>query len=66
MLRREKFFKKSLKALSSRNLMWDGVELAEGEEEDAPKRRGFQDGVDFCLGATEQLTERKRKRERDK
>ena len=46
--------------------MWDGVELAEGEEEDAPKRRGFQDGVDFCLGAIEQLTERKRERERDK
>ena len=61
---REKFSKKSLQALSSRNLMWDGVESVEGEEEDAPKRRGFRDGVDFYLGSIEQLTERKRERER--
>ena len=46
--------------------MWDRVELIEGEEEDAPKRRGFRDEVDFYLGAIEQLTERKREREGDK
>ena len=34
------------------------------EEEDAPKRRGFWDGVDFRLGAIEQLTERKRERKK--
>ena len=30
------------------------------EEEKALERRRFQDGVDFHLGAIEQLTERKR------
>ena len=29
------------------------------EEEDAPNRRGFWDGVDFRLGAIEQLTKEK-------
>ena len=33
-------------------------------EVDALERKGFQDGVDLRLGAIEQLTERKRKRER--
>ena len=32
------------------------------EEEDAPERRGFWDGVDFHLGAIEQLT---KERERE-
>ena len=37
---------------------------SEGEEgEDAPEQRGFQDEVDFRLGAIEQLTERKKERE---
>ena len=30
----------------------------------ALERRGFRDGVDFRLGAIEQLTERRRERER--
>ena len=61
---REKFSEKSLRTLSSQNLTWDGVG-SEGEEgEDAPEQRGFQDGVDFRLGAIEQLTERKKERER--
>ena len=37
----EKFSEKSLWALSSQNQTWDGVELAEGREEDAPKQNGF-------------------------
>ena len=39
----------------------------EEEEEDAPERRGFRDGVDLHLGAMMQLTqegEKKRKRGR--
>ena len=39
----------------------------EEEEEDAPERRGFRDGVDLHLGAMTQLTqegEKKRKRGR--
>ena len=36
------------------------------EEEDAPERRGFRDGVDLRLCAIEQLTKRKRKRERER
>ena len=32
---------------------------------DASERRGFQDGVDFLLGAMMQLTERMRERERE-
>ena len=59
----EKFFEKSLRALSSQNWTWDGVESEGEEEEDASKRKGFQDGVDFRLGAIEQLTkERERKK----
>ena len=61
MPRREKFFEKSLQALSSRNRMWDGVESEGEEEEDTPERKGFRDVVDFCLGATENL-----KKEREK
>ena len=53
MSHREKFFEKSFWDLSSWNQTWDGVELAGGEEEDAPERRGFQDGVDLRLGAIE-------------
>ena len=62
MSRREKFYEKSLWALSSWNLTWDGVESTEGEEEDAPKQRGFRDEVDFRLGAIKQQTERKKER----
>ena len=61
----EKFSKKSLWALSSWNPTWDVVESAEGEEEDAPEQRGFQDGMDLCLGAIKQLTKRERERERE-
>ena len=64
MPRREKFSEKSLRALSSWNRMCDGAGLVGGEEENASERRGFRDGVDFFLGAIEQLTkERKRERE---
>ena len=63
---REKFFEKSLRALSSQNRAWDGVELDGEETEDASKRRRFQDAVNFHLGAIEQLTrERERERERE-
>ena len=61
MPRREKFSEKPFRALSSRNRMWEGVV---SEEEDAPKQRGFWDGVDFHLGAIEQLT-KERERERN-
>ena len=65
MSHREKFSKKSLRTLSSQNLTWDGVG-SEGEEgEDAPEQRGFQDEVDFRLGAIEQLMKEK-EREREK
>ena len=40
--------------------MWDGVGSEREEEEDAPEWRGFQDEVDFLLGAIKQLTERER------
>ena len=63
MPRREKFFEKSLQALSSLNLTWEGVESIGEEEEDAPEWREFWDEVDFRLGAIEQLTERKKERE---
>ena len=63
---REKFSEKSVQAFSSQNQMWEGVELVEGEEEDAPDWREFRDGVDLRLGAIEQLTEREREREREK
>ena len=61
---REKFSEKSVQAFSSQNQMWEGVELVEGEEEDAPDWREFRDEVDFCLGAIEQLT-KERERERN-
>ena len=61
MPRREKFSKKSLRALSSWNRTREGLVL---KEEDAPKRRGFWDGVNFRLGAIEQLTKRNRERKK--
>ena len=44
----EKFFENALWASSSRNRRERGAEL---EDEEAPERRGFQAGVDLCLGA---------------
>ena len=49
----EKFSKKSVLAFSSRNRIEEGVGL---EEVDAPKQRGFREGVDLHLGAITQLT----------
>ena len=47
------------------DVRWSGSEGE--EEEDAPERRGFQEGVNFGLGAIEQLTrERERERERER
>ena len=60
---REKFSKKSFRALSSRNRTEKGVGL---EEEDAPEHRGFWDGVDLCLGAIEHTNARKREGERER
>ena len=59
----EKFSEKSFRVLSSRNQIEEGVG---SEEKDTLERRGFWDRVDFCLGATMQLTERKRERGREK
>ena len=63
----EKFFKKSLRALSSQNQTEAGVG---SKEKDAPEQKGFWDGVDLRLGAMKQLMqereikgERERKRE---
>ena len=42
---------------------WEGIG---SEEEDALKRRGFQDEADLCLGATCRLSERKRERDTQK
>ena len=39
---------------------------SKGEEDDAPERRGFQDGVDLHLGAIEQANARERERERER
>ena len=50
MPRLQKFSEKSFRAFSSRNQIKEGVG---SEEEDAPKRRGFWDGVDLRLGAIE-------------
>ena len=50
MPRLQKFSKKSFRAFSSRNQTEEGVS---SEEEDAPKRKGFEDGVDLRLGAIE-------------
>ena len=61
MPRREKFSEKSLQALSSQNQTWEGVV---SEEEDAPEWNEFWDGLDFRLGAIEQLT-KERGRERN-
>ena len=52
---REKFSEKSVQAFSSQNQMWEGVELVEGEEEDAPEQKGF-------LGVIEQLTKEKERK----
>ena len=60
MPRHKKFYEKSDLAFSSWNRTWEGIEY----EEDAPEQRRFWDGVDFRLGALEQLTERKREREK--
>ena len=49
----EKFFEKSYRALSSRNRTCEGVG---SEEVDALEQKGFQDGVDFRLGAMMQQT----------
>ena len=48
----EKFFEKSLWALSSQNQTEEGIG---SEEEDAPECRGFWDGVNLCSGAIKQL-----------
>ena len=48
MPRLKKFSEDALKASSSRNRIVEG----EGsEDEEAPERRGFRDGVDLRLGA---------------
>ena len=57
-----KFSEKSFRAPLSRNQTEEGVGL---EEKDAPKRRGFWDGVDLCLGAIEQTNAREREREKE-
>ena len=59
----EKFSEKSIRALSSRNQTEEGVGLE--EEVDAPKRKGFWDGVDLRLDAMMQLM-RERERESEK
>ena len=58
----EKFSEKSYQAFSSRNRTWKRV----GSEEDAPKRRGFQDEADLCFGAMRKLSKRERERERER
>ena len=63
MPRWEKFFEKALRASSSQNRICEGVEL---EEEDAPERIGFWDGVDLRLGAIDTTNvNEKRGRERE-
>ena len=67
MPRPEKFSENALKA-SSRNRILEG----EGsEDKEAPERRGFQAGVDLCLGAIDttnvnRIRGRKRKRQSEK
>ena len=61
MPRLEKFSKKSDLAFPSWNWMWKGVGLE--NEEEALEWKRFRDGVDFRLGAIEQLTERRRERD---
>ena len=53
MPRLEKFSEKSCRVLSSQNRTCEGVG---SQEVDAPKRRGFRDGVDLRLGGMTQLT----------
>ena len=62
---REKFSKKAFQASSSRNRVDEGVG---SDKVDALERRGFQDGVDLCLGATDSdyhKQKREGERERD-
>ena len=62
MPRLEKFSENALKASSSQNRIWDKVG---SDDEEAPKRRGFQAGVDLRLGAIDTTNvNRKRGRER--
>ena len=56
----EKFFEKYFRAFSSRNRIWEGVG---SEEDEAPERRGFWDGVDLRLGAINTTNVNKRERE---
>ena len=56
MPRCEKFSEKFDLAFSSQNCSRDGVGSEGEEEEDAPKQRGFWDGMDLRLGAMMQLT----------
>ena len=56
MPRREKFSKKSLRALSSWNLTWDGVESAGGKEEDAPEQTIFQEEKTKDMNAIKHAT----------
>ena len=57
-----KFSRKSWWAFTSWNQTWRwGV----SEEEEDPKPRGFQAGVDLCLSAMHNLCKRERERERE-
>ena len=62
--RREKFFKKSFRASSSWNQIWEGVG---SEEDDAPERKGFWDGVDLRYGSIDitNVNEKREGEERD-
>ena len=44
---------------------WSAIR-GEEEEEDALEWRGFQDGVDLCLGVIEQTNAREKKGERER
>ena len=57
--RLEKFSKKSWWAFPSQNQTWVGVR----SEENVPKQRGFQDGVDLHFGVMRSLSEREERRE---
>ena len=63
----EKFSEKSFRASSSRNRIEEGVG---SDEDDAPERRGFRDGVDLHLNAIDMTNvngkERERKRQSEK
>ena len=52
MPRLEKFSENALEASSSQNRTLEGEGLV---EEEAPERRGFQAGVDLCLGAIDTI-----------